>query len=129
MWTPPPAPAYFRNLAAYATVIGLITSIALAPALQRRPWLFPMPATRADCPSLGTYESLRTKAALATEASRDPSALSFAQQTASHQAVADCLSRTTTRWLPVYALGVALLVAVTLWSFDRARGATAPVRR
>ncbi|MEU5160760.1 hypothetical protein AB0G74_14300 [Streptomyces sp. NPDC020875] len=125
--TPGDTPAYARDLTAYALIIGLSAALALAPAIQRWSWLFPMPATRADCPSLGTYAALRTRASLPT----NPESLSFAVQKASHEAVADCLAFTTTRWLPVYALGVALLVAGLVWLLNRARADrhTPPVRR
>ncbi|WP_234433657.1 hypothetical protein [Streptomyces rimosus] len=69
-----------------------------------------MTGTRARCPALGTYESLRTEAAPANLADRDGAALAQAQDTHSHDAVADCLSATTSLWLPVYAAGVAVLV-------------------
>lgn len=120
MWTPGPRSAYVRNLAAYSLVVGLCTAIALAPALQRWAWLFPMPDTRGRCPALGAYESLRTEAALADLAGRDGAALAHARAVRSDDAVADCLSATTTLWLPAYAAGVALLVGLGAWFIDRA---------
>ncbi|MEU3597474.1 hypothetical protein ABZ714_01870 [Streptomyces sp. NPDC006798] len=114
-------PAYARDLTAYALILGLSAALALAPAIQRWPWLFPMPATRADCPSLGTYAALRTSAALPTTPAPPPDALSFAARKASHEAVADCLAFTTTRWLPVYAIAVALLVAASVHLRNRPR--------
>ncbi|MFC7263002.1 hypothetical protein [Streptomyces lutosisoli] len=120
-WTPGLRSEYARNLTAYSLVVGLCASIALAPILQRWAWLFPMPGTRDRCPALGAYESIRTEAALANLAGRDSAALAHAQDVQSHAAVADCLSATTTLWLPVYAAGVAVLVALVAWSVDRAR--------
>ncbi|MFJ8826668.1 hypothetical protein ACIREE_33470 [Streptomyces sp. NPDC102467] len=114
-------PAYVRNLTAFSLVVGLCLSISLAPMLQRWAWLFPMPGTRDRCVALGAYESLRTEAALATLAGRDGAALAQAQHVQSHDAVADCLSATTTLWLPVYAVGAAVLVGLVAWLVDRAR--------
>ncbi|MFJ1705952.1 hypothetical protein [Kitasatospora sp. NPDC088346] len=51
-------------LAAYSLVVGLCVALAVAPALQRWDWLFPMPATRHGCVEAGRYEVLRTQAAL-----------------------------------------------------------------
>ncbi|GGZ55090.1 hypothetical protein GCM10010387_56500 [Streptomyces inusitatus] len=113
--------AYARNLVAYALVVGLCAAIALAPAMQRWAWLFPMPGTRQECPELGAYEAIRTEAALANLAGRDSAALARARETHSREAVADCLSATTTLWLPVYGAGAALLVGLGAWSLDRAR--------
>ncbi|MBL1094132.1 MULTISPECIES: hypothetical protein [Streptomyces] len=113
--------AYLRNLVAFSLVVGLCVAITLAPALQRWAWLFPMPGTRAACPEVGRYESLRTEAALAHLAGRDGTALAHAQAAQSHDAVADCLSATTTLWLPVYAAGAAVLAGLVAWSLDRAR--------
>ncbi|MFE7035400.1 hypothetical protein ACFU9Y_34340 [Streptomyces sp. NPDC057621] len=127
--TPGPRSAYLRDLTAYSLVIGLCAAIALAPMLQRWKWLLPMPGTRAGCPALGAYESIRTEAALADLAARDPASLSQARHTRSHEAVADCLSATTTLWLPVYAVGVAALVGLGVWGFGRSRsrrGTTEP---
>ncbi|GLF95743.1 hypothetical protein [Streptomyces yaizuensis] len=120
-WTPGPVSAYTRNLAAYAMVVGLCVAITLAPAMQRWAWLFPMPGTRDGCPELGAYEAVRTEAALADLAGRDRTALARAQEVHSDEAVADCLSATTTRWLPVYGAGAAVLVGLGTWSIGRAR--------
>ncbi|MEW2393457.1 hypothetical protein AB0933_34365 [Streptomyces venezuelae] len=113
--------AYARNLTAYALVVGLCLSIALAPMLQRWAWLFPMPGTRDRCGALGTYERIRAEADLAGLADRAGAALADAQTVRSHEAVADCLSATTTLWLPVYAAGAAVLVALAAWLTDRSR--------
>ncbi|WP_051779743.1 hypothetical protein [Streptomyces sp. NRRL S-241] len=122
-WTPAPGlrSAYVGNLAAYSLVVGLCVAITLAPVLQRWAWLFPMPGTRARCPALGRYESIRTEAALADLAGRDGAALALTQEAQSHTAVADCLSATTTLWLPVYAAGAALLVGLGAYCVDRVR--------
>ncbi|MFF6995380.1 hypothetical protein ACFY93_10530 [Streptomyces sp. NPDC008313] len=125
-WTPGLRTAYMANLTAYSLVVGLCTAIALAPMLQRWAWLFPMPGARDRCPALGAYESIRTEAALAGLAGRDRAALVRAQDVQSHDAVADCLSSTTTLWLPVYAAGAAVLVALGAWSIDRARSGNEP---
>ncbi|MFF3273670.1 hypothetical protein ACFYWU_22505 [Streptomyces chrestomyceticus] len=114
-------PAYLANLTAFSLVVGLCTAITLAPMMQRWAWLFPMPGTRDRCPELGTYESIRTEAALAGLTGRDGAALAHAQDVHRQTAVADCLSATTTRWLPVYAAGVAVLVGLGAWAYDRAR--------
>ncbi|MFF3767456.1 hypothetical protein ACFYYR_25700 [Streptomyces sp. NPDC001922] len=120
-WMPGLRSAYVRNLVAYSLVVGLCVAIALAPMLQRWAWLFPMPGTRDRCVALGTYESIRTEAALANLAGRDGAALSHAQDVQAHEAVADCLSATTTLWLPVYAAGAAVLVGLGAWSVERLR--------
>ncbi|MFF1339710.1 hypothetical protein ACFVYT_17675 [Streptomyces sp. NPDC058290] len=120
-WTPGLRTAYMANLAAYSLVVGLCVAITVAPMLQRWPWLFPMPGTRDRCPELRTYERIRTEAALADLAGRDPAALAHAQDVQGHVAFADCLSSTTTLWLPAYAAGVAVLVGLGTWSFDRLR--------
>ncbi|MFI0263610.1 hypothetical protein ACH4OW_31830 [Streptomyces sp. NPDC017056] len=120
-WAPGLRSAYVRSLAAFSLVVGLCIAIALAPMLQRWAWLFPMPGTRGKCPALGTYESLRTEAELANPAGRDAAALVHAQDVHRHTAVADCLSVTTTLWLPVYAAGAAVLVGLGAWSVDRVR--------
>ncbi|MFG2222262.1 hypothetical protein [Streptomyces sp. NPDC048644] len=120
-WSPGLGSTYMRNLAAYSLVVGLCVAIALAPVLQRWAWLFPMPGTRDGCPELGAYEAIRVEAALADLAGRDSAALAHAQAAQSHEAVADCLSATTTRWLPVYGAGVTVLVGLGAWSLDRAR--------
>ena len=113
--------AYVWNLAAYSLVVGLCVAIALAPALQRWSWLFPMPGTRDGCPELGRYESIRAQAALANLAGRDSAALAYARDVQSHAAVADCLAATTTRWLPVYGGGAALAVGLAMWFLNRAQ--------
>lgn len=120
-WTPGLRSAYVWNLAAYSMVVGLCVAIALAPALQRWSWLFPMPGARGGCPEMGAYEGLRTQAALADLAGRDSAALAYAQDVQSHAAVADCLAATTTRWLPVYGAGAAVVAGLAAWLFDRAR--------
>ncbi|MEU6216390.1 hypothetical protein ABZ845_02540 [Streptomyces sp. NPDC047022] len=120
-WTPGLRSTYMRNLAAYSMVVGLCVAIALAPMMQRWAWLFPMPGTRAGCPALGTYERIRTEAALANLSGRDVAALAHAQNVQSHAVVADCLSATTTLWLPVYAAGAAVLVGLGAWSIDQVR--------
>ncbi|MGW6061668.1 hypothetical protein [Streptomyces sp. NPDC055189] len=121
VWMPGLRATYVRNLTAYSAVVGLCVAIALAPMLQRWAWLFPMPGTRDRCDALGTYESIRTEAALSNLATRDPAALAQAQDAQSHVAIADCLSATTTLWLPVYAAGAAVVVGVAAWCVDRMR--------
>ncbi|WP_406210093.1 hypothetical protein OH807_40010 [Kitasatospora sp. NBC_01560] len=64
MPTPDRRAAYGWSLTAYSLVVGLCVALALAPAMQRWDWLFPMPATRSGCVEAGRYESLRTQAAL-----------------------------------------------------------------
>ncbi|WP_405754417.1 MULTISPECIES: hypothetical protein [unclassified Streptomyces] len=120
-WRPGVRFAYVGNLAAYSLVVGLCVAIMVAPMMQRWAWLFPMPGTRDRCPALGRYERIRTRAVLGDLAGRDPVALVQTQEVQSHVAVADCLSATTTLWLPVYGAAVALLVGVGAWSLDRAR--------
>lgn len=120
-WTPGLRSPYVPNLVAYSLVVGLCAAIALAPVLQRSAWLFPMPGTRSDCQRLGTYESLRTEASLANLAGRDRAALAYARDSQSHEAIADCLASTTTRWLPLYGLGAAMLAGLGAWSVGRAR--------
>ncbi|MGY0065087.1 hypothetical protein ACWY4P_53185 [Streptomyces sp. LZ34] len=120
-WMPGLRSAYVQSLVAYSLVVGLCVAIALAPVLQRTGWLFPMPGTRSDCRELGKYESLRTEASLGTLAGRDSAALGYAQVRQSHDAIADCLASTTTRWLPLYGLGAAVLAGGGAWSFGRAR--------
>ncbi|MDY0815457.1 hypothetical protein [Kitasatospora purpeofusca] len=115
------ASAYGWSLAAYSLVVGLCVALALAPALQRWDWLFPMPGTRDSCVQAGRYESLHARAALGDLAGVDPGALAYAQEQQSRVAVDDCLSATTTRWLPAYALGTALLVAGAVWVSGRRR--------
>lgn len=113
--------AYGLNLLAYSVVVGLCIAITLAPMLQRWAWLFPMPGTRSECRELGKYESVRVEAALADLAGRDRTALAYAQDIQSHNAVAECLAATTTVWLPVYGFGAAVLVGLGAWFVDRAR--------
>ncbi|WP_406307022.1 hypothetical protein OHA61_38370 [Streptomyces sp. NBC_00885] len=120
-WTPVLRSAYTQNLVAYSLVVGLCVAIALAPMLQRSAWLFPMTRTRSDCREVGKYESLRAEAALANLAGRDSAALVYAQHSQSHEATADCLAATTTRWLPLYGLGAAVLAGLGTWSFGRTR--------
>ncbi|MFE3106070.1 hypothetical protein ACFXKJ_35780 [Kitasatospora indigofera] len=120
--TPGRETTYGWSLAAYSLVVGLCVALALAPALQRWDRLFPMPATRQGCVESGRYESLRTQAALGDLAGQDAEALAHMQREQSHQVVVDCLAATTTRWLPVYALGTALLVGAGSWVWGRARG-------
>ncbi|MFD4658208.1 hypothetical protein ACFWP2_21570 [Kitasatospora sp. NPDC058444] len=125
--TRPPTPAtdagagYVRSLAAYTLVIGLTVALALAPAMQRWSWLFPMPGTRRDCPHLGDYARLQAQATLGDLAARDGAALATAQEQQAGRAVADCLSATTTLWLPVYALAAALLAVLAVLLLGRAR--------
>ncbi|MGY0459979.1 hypothetical protein ACW14Y_06920 [Kitasatospora sp. cg17-2] len=112
---------YAWSLTAYALVVGLCVALALAPALQRWDRLFPMPGTREGCVQAGRYESLHAQAALGDLAGLDPGALAYAQEQQSRAAVDDCLSATTTRWLPVYALGTAVLVTGGAWVWGRGR--------
>ncbi|MFB7501739.1 hypothetical protein ACFC09_45055 [Streptomyces sp. NPDC056161] len=123
-WTPGLRSAYLRNLAAFSLVVGLCMAIALAPVLQRTAWLFPMPGTRRRCPEVGRYAGIEAEAALGDLAGRDPAALAQAQQIKIHEAVADCLSSTTTLWLPVYGFGAAVLVGLGAWFLDRGRART-----
>lgn len=120
-WTPGPGSAYLRNLAAFSLVAGLCVAIALAPVLQRTAWLFPMPGTRRRCPGVGRYAGIEAEAALGDMVGRDTAALAQARQVKIHEAVADCLSATTTLWLPVYGFGAAVLVGLAAWFLDRAR--------
>ncbi|MFI6846238.1 hypothetical protein OG535_01125 [Kitasatospora sp. NBC_00085] len=119
--TPGRGAAYAWSLVAYSLVVGLCVALALAPALQRWDWLFPVPGARHGCVASGRYESLQAQAALGQLAGRDGDALAYAQREQSRQAVDECLAATTTRWLPVYALGAALLVGAGSWSWARAR--------
>jgi hypothetical protein len=121
MWMPGLRSAYVWNLAAYSMVVGLCVAIALAPALQRWSWLFPMPGARSGCPELGTYEGLRAQAALADLAGRDSAALAYARDVQSRAAIADCLAATTTRWLPVYGGGAAVVAGLAAWLLARTR--------
>ncbi|MFD9359418.1 hypothetical protein [Streptomyces sp. NPDC060031] len=120
-WTPGIRSAYMRGLVAYALVIGLCVAVALAPLLQRRAWLFPMPGTRSDCELLGRYQALQAEAALGDLAGRDGTALAFTQDVQAQKAVAECLAATTTLWLPLYGVGAAVLVGTGAWLRDRAR--------
>ena len=120
-WVPGLGSAYMRNLAAFSLVVGLCVAITLAPVLQRSASLFPMPGTRSECPAVGRYEGIQAEAALANLAGRDRAALTYAREIKVHEAVADCLSATTTRWLPVYGFGAAVLVGLGVWCLDRAR--------
>ncbi|MER5473126.1 hypothetical protein ABZX90_25705 [Streptomyces sp. NPDC002935] len=120
-WTPDIRSAYMRGLVAYALVVGLCVAIALAPLLQRRAWLFPMPDTRSGCELMGRYEALHVRATLGNLAGSDGAALAFAQEARAGNTVAECLSATTTLWLPAYGLGVAVLVGSVAWFRDRAR--------
>lgn len=52
-WMPGLRSAYMWNLATYSLVVGLCVAIALAPAMQRWSWLFPMSVARGGCPELG----------------------------------------------------------------------------
>ncbi|MDQ0793087.1 hypothetical protein [Streptomyces sp. B1I3] len=113
--------SYMSTLSAFSMVVGLCVAIALAPALQRSAWLFPMPGTRDGCRHQGAYERLRTEASLAGLAGRDKAALAYAQDAQGQNAVADCLAHVTTLWLPVYGLGASVLVGLGAWFFDRAR--------
>ncbi|WP_405607444.1 hypothetical protein [Streptomyces sp. NBC_00076] len=120
-WMPGLRSAYMWNLATYSLVVGLCVAIALAPAMQRWSWLFPMSGTRGGCPELGKYEAIRAQAALANLVGRDSAALAYARDAQSHAAVADCLAATTTQWLPVYGSGAAVVAGLATWSLDRAR--------
>ena len=124
-FTSPPAPlsgtrsGYARSLAVQSLVVGLCVAHTLAPALQRWPWLLPMPGTRTECAHLGDYAALQARAALGDLGGLGGTALSYAQQDQSRHAVDDCLSATTTLWLPVYALAAALLTALGIWWVTR----------
>ncbi|MGI5447667.1 hypothetical protein ACQEVM_18235 [Streptomyces sp. CA-243310] len=120
-WTPDIRSAYIRGLVAYALVVGLCVAVALAPLLQRQAWLFPMPGTRGTCDLMGRYQALQVKAALGSLAEADGPALAFAQDTQARNAVGECLAATTTLWLPMYGVGVAVLVGALAWFRDRAR--------
>ncbi|GAB2726941.1 hypothetical protein [Kitasatospora kifunensis] len=126
--TPGAGAGYARSLTAYSLVVGLCVALAAAPAMQRWAWLFPMPGTRQECVHLGDYAALQAQAALGALADHDGAALAYAQSDQSRHAVANCLASTTTLWLPVYALGAALLAALGAWLAGRAdakRAATA----
>ncbi|MEV7616826.1 hypothetical protein [Streptomyces sp. NPDC089799] len=120
-WTPRVRSPYTRGLVAYALVCGLCAAVALAPLLQRRAWLLPMPGTRRDCALLGRYQALRAAASLGDVSGGDGAALAFAQESQARQAVAECLASTTTLWLPLYGLAAAVLVGTVAWFRDRSR--------
>ncbi|WP_301374236.1 hypothetical protein [Streptomyces xanthophaeus] len=120
-WSPDLRSPYMRGLVAYSLVVGLCVAIALAPLLQRRAWLFPMPGTRGDCVLMGRYAALQAEAVLGNLAVSDGPAVAFAREDQARKAVAECLAATTTLWLPVYGVGVAVLVGVYAWFRDRAR--------
>lgn len=120
-WVPGLGSTYMRNLAAFSLVVGLCVAITIAPALQRSAWLFPMPGTRRVCPELGKYAGIQAEAALAGLVGRDRTALAQVQEAKIHEAVADCLSATTTLWLPAYGFAAAVLVGLGAWCLDRAR--------
>ncbi|MFE9867937.1 hypothetical protein ACFYPZ_35450 [Streptomyces sp. NPDC005506] len=80
-----------------------------------------MPGTRSECELAGRYEALQVKAALGNLAGSDGAALAFAQEVQARKAVAECLTATTTLWLPLYGLGAAVLVGAAAWLRDRAR--------
>ncbi|GAA5025602.1 hypothetical protein [Streptomyces siamensis] len=120
-WTSALRSAYMRGLIAYALVVGLCVAIALAPMMQRWAWVFPMPGTRIDCTWLGRYEAVRSRATLAGLTGLDRTAAAYAAESKSRDAIAGCLSATTTLWLPLYGAGAAVLVGVGAWFRDRAR--------
>ncbi|MEU5547314.1 hypothetical protein AB0G85_33940 [Streptomyces sioyaensis] len=117
-WTPGLKSAYTRNLVAYSLIVGLCATITVAPMMQRWKWLFPMPGTRKGCVGVGAYEGSRV--ALANPTGDEAAALAYAH-IQRHNAVADCLAATTTRWLPVYGAGAAVLVCLGAWLIGRAR--------
>ncbi|MEU1180135.1 hypothetical protein ABZ464_21235 [Streptomyces sp. NPDC005820] len=125
-FTRPPVPTpgarseYTRSLTAYSLVVGLCVALAVAPAMQRWAWFFPMSGTRTKCARLGSYASLQAQAALSGLGGQDSAALAYAQSDQSRHAVDDCLASTTTLWLPVYALAAALLAALGAWLVSRA---------
>ncbi|MFF8538008.1 hypothetical protein ACN6K9_000982 [Streptomyces sp. SAS_267] len=129
----PPAPdpgarsLYARNLAAYSLVVGLCVALAVAPAMQRWDWFFPMPGTREKCARLGDYAALHAQAALGDLAGQDSAAPAYTQGEQSERAVNDCLASTTTLRVPVYALAAAAPATVGAWLLGRAdaRRATA----
>lgn len=126
--TRPPAPTpgarsgYVRSLTAYSLVVGLCAALAVAPAMQRWAWFFPMPGTRTKCTHLGSYAALRAQAALRDLGDKGGAALAYARSDRSRHAVDDCLASTTTLWLPVYALAAALLAALGTWLVSRSAG-------
>ncbi|WP_392972654.1 hypothetical protein [Streptomyces sp. LN245] len=127
-FTRPPSPdpgersAYVRSLTAYSLVVGLCAALAVAPAMQRWKWFFPMPGTRTKCAHLGDYAALRAQAALHDLAGQDGAALAYAQDDRSRHVVDDCLASTTTLWLPVYALAAAAMAALGAWLVGRGGG-------
>ncbi|MFE6102136.1 hypothetical protein ACFVQ4_19490 [Streptomyces laurentii] len=123
-WTPGLRSGYVVNLVAFSLVVGLCVALVLAPMMQRWAWLFPMPGTRDQCAAVGAYARLQAEAELGSLAHGAGVALAGAQEVQSHAAVADCLSATTTLWLPVYAAGAAVLVGLGLWILGRARTRT-----
>ncbi|MDQ0688585.1 hypothetical protein QFZ56_007548 [Streptomyces achromogenes] len=120
---------YVRALTAYSLVVGLCVALAVAPAMQRWAWFFPMPGTRAECAHLGRYAALQAQAALGDLGGHDSAALVYAQGDQSRRAVNDCLASTTTLWLPVYALGAAFLAALGSWAVSRTGGLRRATRR
>ncbi|GGN32939.1 hypothetical protein [Streptomyces fuscichromogenes] len=117
--TPGARSEYVRSLTAYSLVVGLCVALAVAPAMQRWSWFFPMPATRTKCAHVGSYAALQAQAALSDLGSHDSPALAYAQSDQSQHAVNDCLASTTTLWLPVYGLAAALLAALGAWLVSR----------
>lgn len=85
-----------------------------------------MPGTRGQCELQGRYEALKTEAALGSLSGSDGTALAFAQDAAAREAVAECLAATTTLWLPLYGVGVAVLVGSAAWLRDRAQARPDP---
>lgn len=122
-WEPGLRSDYARNLMAYALIVGLCVVIMVAPMMQRWEWLFPMPGTREGCVRVGAY--VRSRVTLANPAGDHRAALAYAH-IQRHTAVADCLAATTTRWLPVYGAGAAVLVCLAAWSIGRARAKRKP---
>ncbi|MGW9434448.1 hypothetical protein ACWHA1_41875, partial [Streptomyces decoyicus] len=70
---------------------------------------------------MGRFESLQAQAMIADLAGHDSAALAQAQAVRSHRAVAECLSATTTLWLPAYGAGAAVLAGLGAWFIGRAR--------
>ncbi|MFB7254455.1 hypothetical protein [Streptomyces nojiriensis] len=125
-WSPDIRSPYMRGLVAYSLVVGLCVAVALAPLLQRRAWLFPMPGTRGDCVLAGRYAALQAEAAVGNLAAGDGAAVAFVREDQARKAVAECLAATTTLWLPVYGVGVAVLVGACAWFRDRTRARARP---
>lgn len=86
-----------------------------------------MPGTRRECELLGRYQALQAEAALGNMTGTDGAALALAQEVQAGKAVAECLAATTTLWLPLYGVGVAVLVGTGAWFRDRARHRTGRV--